>query len=220
MVSSSNSNNINNNSTQTEDKITEEEIDEILNRPTTTQSESNEIIEDDDEYDEFDDLILNRRFIITSQLDEYKKEYNYIMKINKQFKKLLNRLDDIDNGIFNSELAFKICKLIKKFLRRQEKGKFKDISNFEIYEDDVNYLIEIKEKFYCYKLRYDALIMTIILILGLKEFIAILNYFLISLILFMKIVIAIVIVIVIERNLILIILKVIGKIFGINFKIK
>ena len=157
MVSSSNSNNINNNSAQTEEIITEEEIDAILNRPTTTQSESNEIIEND-ENDIFNDLILNRRFNITSQLDEYKKEYNYIIKINKQFKKLLNRLDDIDNGLFNSELAFKICKLIKKFLRRQEKGKFKDISDFEIYEEDVNYLIEIKEKFYCYKLRYDALI--------------------------------------------------------------
>ena len=42
-------------------------------------------------------------------------------------------------------------------MRRQEKGKFRDISNFVIYEDDVDYLIKIKDKFRCYKIRYDAL---------------------------------------------------------------
>ena len=49
------------------------------------------------------------------------------------------------------------CYLIKSFLRGQEKGKLKDISNFVIYEDVVDYLIKIKDRFRCYKLRYDFL---------------------------------------------------------------
>ena len=42
-------------------------------------------------------------------------------------------------------------------MRGQEKGKLKDIREFVIYEDDVDYLIKIKDKFRCYKIRYDAL---------------------------------------------------------------
>ena len=71
-------------------------------------------------------------------------------------------------------------------MRGQEKGKLKDISNLMIYEDDVDYLIKIKDRFHCYKLRYDDVDDPYPVS---KIFITILNYFLVSLILSMKIVI-------------------------------
>ena len=86
---------------------------------------------------------------------EYKKEYLYIRGINKEFKYFYKHFDEINDGLFKSKRSVTLCYLIKRFLRGQEKGKLKDISNLMIYEDDVDYLIKIKDRFYCYKLRYD-----------------------------------------------------------------
>ena len=88
---------------------------------------------------------------------DYKKEYLYIRGLNKEFKYFYNHLDEINNGLFKSKRSDRLCYLIKRFLRGQEKGKLKDISDFEIYEDDVDYLIKIKREFSYYKIRYDAL---------------------------------------------------------------
>ena len=88
---------------------------------------------------------------------DYKKEYLYIRGLNKEFKYFYNHLDEINNGLFKSKRCDRLCNLIKRFLRGQEKGKLKDISEFEIYEDDVDYLIKIKREFSYYKIRYDAL---------------------------------------------------------------
>ena len=87
----------------------------------------------------------------------YKKEYLFIRGINKEFKYFYNHLDEINDGLFKSKRSDNLCYLIKRFLRGQEKGKLKDIREFVIYEDDVDYLIKIKDKFRCYKIRYDAL---------------------------------------------------------------
>ena len=87
----------------------------------------------------------------------YKKEYLYIRGINKEFKYFYKHLDEINDGLFKSKRSDSLCYLIKRFLRGQEKGKLRDISNFVIYEDDVDYLIKIKDEFRCYKIRYDAL---------------------------------------------------------------
>ena len=95
--------------------------------------------------------------IIPEYAREYKKEYLYIRGLNKEFKYFYNHLDEINNGLFKSKRSDRLCYLIKRFLRGQEKGKLKDISEFVIYEDDVDYLIKIKREFYCYKIRYDAL---------------------------------------------------------------
>ena len=54
---------------------------------------------------------------------EYKREYQFIRGINKEFKYFM-----------------------KRFLRGQEKGKLKDISEFEIEYDIVFNLIKIKNK--------------------------------------------------------------------------
>ena len=88
---------------------------------------------------------------------EYKKEYLFIRGINKEFKYFYKHLDEINDGLFKSKRSDSLCYLIKRFLRGQEKGKLKDISNFVIYEDDVDYLIKIKREFHCYKICYDAL---------------------------------------------------------------
>ena len=78
---------------------------------------------------------------------DYKKEYLYIRGLNKEFKYFYNHLDEINNGLFKSKRSDRLCYLIKRFLRGQEKGKLKDISEFEIYEDDVVFnLIKIKNK--------------------------------------------------------------------------
>ena len=78
---------------------------------------------------------------------EYKREYQFIRGINKDFKYLINKLDNLNNGLFESNISNRIKYNIKRFLRGQEKGKLKDISEFEIYEDDVVFnLIKIKNK--------------------------------------------------------------------------
>ena len=85
-----------------------------------------------------------------------KKEYLYIRGLNKEFKYFYNHLDEINDGLFKSKRSDRLCYLIKRFLRGQEKGKLKDISEFEIYEDEVDYFIKIKDRFRCYKIRYNA----------------------------------------------------------------
>ena len=77
----------------------------------------------------------------------YKKEYLFIRGLNKEFKYFYNHLDEINDGLFKSKRSDRLCYLIKRFLRGQEKGKLKDISEFEIYEDDVVFnLNKIKNK--------------------------------------------------------------------------
>ena len=87
---------------------------------------------------------------------EYKREYQFIRGINKEFKYLINKLDNLNNGLFESYIADRIKYFMKRFLRAQEKGKLKDISNLMLQRDDVDNLIFINEQFGYYKLRYDA----------------------------------------------------------------
>ena len=88
---------------------------------------------------------------------EYKREYQYIRGINKEFKYFLNKQDNLNNGLFESYIADRIKYFMKRFLSAQERGKLKDISEFEIPWHEVDYLIENKEMFDAWKLRYDAL---------------------------------------------------------------
>ena len=87
---------------------------------------------------------------------DYKKEYLYIRGLNKDFKYLINKLDDLNNGLFESNISNRIKYNMKRFLRGQEKGKLKDISNLMLPRYDVDNLIFINEQFGYYKLRYDA----------------------------------------------------------------
>ena len=87
---------------------------------------------------------------------EYKREYQFIRGINKEFKYLINKLDNLNNGLFESYIADRIKYFMKRFLRAQEKGKLKDISDLVLQREDLNNLIFINEQFGYYKLRYDA----------------------------------------------------------------
>ena len=86
---------------------------------------------------------------------DYKKEYLYIRGLNKEFKYFINKLDKLNEGLFESNIADRIKYFMKRFLRAQEKGKLKDFSEFVIYEDDVDNLIFINDQFRMYKIRWD-----------------------------------------------------------------
>ena len=86
---------------------------------------------------------------------DYKKEYLFIIGLDKEFKYFIDKLDDLNNELFESHRANRIKYFMKRFLRGQERGKLKDISGFEINENDVYNLIKIKKNFDCFKLRYD-----------------------------------------------------------------
>ena len=90
---------------------------------------------------------------------DFKKEYLFIRGINKEFKYFINKLDNINNALFESNNSNRIKYNMKRFLRGQEKSKLKDISNFIIpsYDfDNICNLIFINEQFEMYKQRYDA----------------------------------------------------------------
>ena len=98
----------------------------------------------------------NINYKIPEYAKEYKREYQFIRGINKDFKYLINKLDNLNNGLFESYIADKIKYFMKRFLKAQEKGKFKDISYLVLQTEDVDNLIFINEQFGYYKLRYDA----------------------------------------------------------------
>ena len=87
---------------------------------------------------------------------EYKKEYLFIIGLDKDFKHLINKLDNLNKGLFESKISNRIKYNMKIFLRGKEKGKLKDISDFVLYKDDITNLLFIDEHFGYYKLRYDA----------------------------------------------------------------
>ena len=86
---------------------------------------------------------------------EYKREYQFIRGINKEFKYFINKLDNLNNGLFESNISNRIKYFMKRFLRAQEKGKLKDISEFILPRYDVDNLIFINDRFRMYKIRWD-----------------------------------------------------------------
>ena len=74
---------------------------------------------------------------------DYKKEYLYIRGLNKEFKYFINKLDDLNNGLFESNISNRIKYNMKRFLRGQERGKLKDISNLMLPRYDYSFLQEI-----------------------------------------------------------------------------
>ena len=98
----------------------------------------------------------NRNNKIPHYARDYKKEYLYIRGINKEFKYFKNKLVILNHGLFESSIANRIKKIMKDFIRGQEKGKLKNISGMNLPEYVVNNLISINKNFVLYKLRYDA----------------------------------------------------------------
>ena len=108
-------------------------------------------------YSEFESFIKSTNNKIPEYAREYKREYQFIRGINKEFKYFINKLDNLNNGLFESYIADRIKYFMKRFLRGQEKGKLKDISDLVLQREDINNLIFINEQFGYYKLRYDAI---------------------------------------------------------------
>ena len=92
---------------------------------------------------------------ISPYTTNYKKEYLFIKGLNKEIRYFINREDLLNNGLFMTKSAQRIKNIIRRFLKGQERGKLKDISEFKIYEDEVCNLISVKDRFRCYKIRYD-----------------------------------------------------------------
>ena len=73
---------------------------------------------------------------------EYKKEYLFIRGLNKEFKYFVDNLDKANTGLFESHKVDRIKYFIKRFLRGQESGKLKDISNLMLPKYDFVYIQE------------------------------------------------------------------------------
>ena len=120
---------------------------------------------------------------------EFKNEYLFIRGINKEFKYVVDNINEATRGLFENHRVDKIKKFIKKFLLAQKLGYLNDVSNFEIKSSDVDYLIKIKKIFIILNniLIFVNVVMMmmmnllLILILVLKIFMMISNYFVVSL---------------------------------------
>ena len=73
---------------------------------------------------------------------EYKREYLFIRGLNKEFMYLINKLDNLNDGLFESNTVNRIKYIMKRFLRGQEKGKLKDISDLFLPIYDYSYIQE------------------------------------------------------------------------------
>ena len=120
---------------------------------------------------------------------DYKKEYLFIRGINKEFKYFVENINDANRGLFENHKVARIKYFIKRFLKGQERCKLKDTNNFEISNIDVVNLIKIKKFFvilnniliFVKVVMMKKMFVLLILILVLKIFLMILNYFLVSL---------------------------------------
>ena len=69
---------------------------------------------------------------------------------------MINKLNEINDGLFQSNTVNRIKYIMKRFLRGQEKGTLKDISGLFLPYNLYNNLIFINDQFEFYKQRYDA----------------------------------------------------------------
>ena len=87
---------------------------------------------------------------------EYKREYQFIKGLNLEFKYFTKKLEDLNNGLFESKLAKEIKYYMKRFINKQKENKFKNLSNLILSDNFLNNINFINEQFGYYKLRYDA----------------------------------------------------------------
>ena len=88
---------------------------------------------------------------------EYKREYLFVKGLNLQFEYFNKKLEYLNDGLFETELAKEIKFYMKGFLRRQKENKFKNLANIIYFPDNfLDHIYFINQNFDCYKLRYDA----------------------------------------------------------------
>ena len=78
---------------------------------------------------------------------DYKREYLLIIGLDKEFKYFAEHINEAPTGLFENHRVDRVKYFIKRFLKGQERGKLKDISNFEINNIDVKNLIKIEKNF-------------------------------------------------------------------------
>ena len=71
---------------------------------------------------------------------DYKKEWLFIRGLNKEFEYFVVNMDDARKGLFENRRVDRIKYNIKRFLKGQERGKLKDISDFYLENNDVTYV--------------------------------------------------------------------------------
>ena len=82
--------------------------------------------------------------VIPNYTKNIKKEYIFIIDINKKCEKFLNKIDE--ENVFNSPQAKKLIIYFNNFLIFQELGHFKDISNYCFENEDVNFIVYLERK--------------------------------------------------------------------------
>ena len=82
--------------------------------------------------------------VIPNYAKNIKKEYIFIIDINKKCENFLNKIDE--ENVFNSPQAKKLIIYFNKFLIFQEIGHFKDISNYCFENEDVNFIVYLERK--------------------------------------------------------------------------
>ena len=83
---------------------------------------------------------------------EYKREYQLIRGINKEFSQIryfMQKEGNVQEEFISNKLD-RAMSYIKKFLRAQENGKFKDISHIELDYFDIENIYEIKKDIHYY----------------------------------------------------------------------
>ena len=88
----------------------------------------------------------------------HKIEYLFIRGLNLYFKCFSNKLDYLNNGLFEMNISKSVKKYMKNFLRAQEKGKCKNLYELIFSSYDYNMIrniILMNENFKLYNIRYN-----------------------------------------------------------------
>ena len=76
---------------------------------------------------------------------EYKREYQFIRGINKEFKYFVDNLGEPTHVLFLNKKVSKIKDLIERFLKKQKRGKSRDIDKLVFWKYDILNIIEYYE---------------------------------------------------------------------------
>ena len=85
---------------------------------------------------------------------DFKKEYLFIIGINKELKYFTEHINEAPTGLYENHRVDRIKYFIKRFLKGQERGKLKDISNFTLPKYHFSYIEDFYLNIY-YEFEFD-----------------------------------------------------------------
>ena len=85
---------------------------------------------------------------------DYKKEYLFIIGLDKELKYFAEHINKAPNGLFENHKVDRIKYFIKRFLKGQERGKLKDISKLAIPKYNFRYIEDFFLNIY-YEFEFD-----------------------------------------------------------------